>query len=292
MNEIQNTVKEKDRIRTYNFRLRKRQLQFAGNRPEDYVAPLDRTLRTRKQKASIKKKKNLTVEPLSSKPLHSVENNNDMATGTNNVPVSEAGDVGFDANGMLIEESIVSTATLTAPTTNTMNSGARPKTTEYQNVHGGNNPLPSPHSQIPPYNNIDPLGIRNINLNSRYNNPWNQYDLSYRPLSVESVNKMIVEAQEKSMPVMMQKFDQLLKLQQNDTGHNVTVRTNQDMKIGRRIIILKLRRETPGEDLTGIIFLKNLLKTTEELTLKDNGIQVRYSLQLGPGLQTLSLSAF
>lgn len=203
------TSKEKDRVRVHNTRLHKRQANFAGNRPGDYPNPLDKTPKVRNQKSGLQKKKNLTVEPLSKKPLYTMEAN-ESNTGT---PAQGAGEVEFDRNGRLVEEPILPLTTSTA-TTN-IGTGARRKTSEFQTASGGSGQTNLQYTTAPSktYYNRDNFGMRGLNANIRVQGNQNEYELAYRPLTVESVRVMIGEAQEKSMQTMMQKFEQMLKNQ-------------------------------------------------------------------------------
>lgn len=225
MKNINNTTKDKDRERTHNTRYRRRQQNFAGNRVDDYVAPPERTPKPRDQKEGTKKKKNLTVEPLTKRPLYTMDDPSQQGA-----PVSGAGETSFNPAGILLEEAVATTTTVGKTSTNTITTasgtrtnttqtGVRPKTSEYQrdslyrtNGNGPIGPWTAPHQ----YNYYDPLGIRTQAANGRTRDLWSNQEVpipSTQPLTTDSVKGMIGEAQEKSMKIMMDKFEQMLKSQ-------------------------------------------------------------------------------
>lgn len=207
MNEKTEAAKEKSRVRVYNTRYQKRQEHFAGNRPDDQIGSLDRTPKPRKQKGGPKKRKDLTVEPLSDRPLYTMPDKE-------SVPVSGAGEVNFNVHGIMSDGTLTSsTATTNGTSTHTTDSRTRQTSSVYQR-----NPITVPAGnpswrQPPGYNYFDPLGINSTSSSSRPRDPWKDLDIPSvtRPaVTFESVKGMIGEAQERSMKTMMEKFEQML----------------------------------------------------------------------------------
>lgn len=228
------TFTEKERVRVYNTRQHKRQHKFSGNRPDDPVDPLSKTPKIRNQKPGPRRRKNLTVSPLTKNPLFTMEDNNQ--TSRANAPNSGAGEVSFDGNGMMIDQPPITT---TAPTKRIANgnkgNGALPKTSQYQNINKSmHNTQSFPTPLI--FNNPDPLGIHSGPQSNRPTNLGNQYELAYRPLTFDSVRHMIGEAQEKSMQTMMVKFEQMLKSQLGDRENpqEETNKTNRKKRGNRK----------------------------------------------------------
>lgn len=200
-------LSDKSRVKVHYTRLQKRQATFGFNRPVDNREEVTRTPKPRNQKRGPKRKKDLAVEPGSDRRLFRMDNNNIPDPTLLNVSTG-SGEIAFDSNGRSVEEvntvRIPSSSAALTQTTNTnqtqrpIGTGAIPKASQTNK-----NSAPTNRNSL---SNQNQFGFqRTPQTNDFWNFP------STPAVTMESVKNLISQSQERSMQLMTERFEQLLK---------------------------------------------------------------------------------